>query len=326
MRLIARYLIVLICCYTASVAAVTIDEADQAVRVRDYRTAISIYRQLANSGNAEAAYQLAVMYRNGQGVTANHAEAFRWFRTSAKSNYARAQYNLGLMYEKGWGTDRNLGLARKWYKRAVAQKYKPAEKRLATLAKNTGSSSKELRHALVQAVRQGDAAETRRLLARYKHPGRIKEGSLTLMMIAATHGYKNVCQSLLKAGVPLNARDTNGRTALVHAIQAGQERMAMWLLRKKGIDTVKADHQGVTPLMEASQANIEPVVHKIVQLSPAAINSKDKQGQTALDKAQRRGHKKLATYLRQQGGKSGKPSRVIAGHRLNAGDNNSGTP
>ena len=40
------------------------------------------------------------MYANGEGVPEDHAEAVRWFRLAAEQGDAEAQYNLGLMYAK----------------------------------------------------------------------------------------------------------------------------------------------------------------------------------------------------------------------------------
>ena len=35
------------------------------------------------------------MYRNGQGVTQDNAEAVKWYRKAAEQGYAAAQFNLG---------------------------------------------------------------------------------------------------------------------------------------------------------------------------------------------------------------------------------------
>jgi hypothetical protein len=58
---------------------------------------------LAEQGNAEAQYDLGVMYLRGQGVLQDYKEAVKWFRLSAEQGNANAQYNLGLLYYKGEG-------------------------------------------------------------------------------------------------------------------------------------------------------------------------------------------------------------------------------
>ena len=53
--------------------------------------------------NAQAQYNLGVMYDEGRGVRQDDAEAVRWYRQAAEQGYAAAQYNLGAMYANGRG-------------------------------------------------------------------------------------------------------------------------------------------------------------------------------------------------------------------------------
>ncbi len=66
----------------------------------DYATAIRIFRQLADQGNANAQTNLGVMYRQGWSVTQDYTAAMRWYRKAADQGDASAQTNLGLMYDK----------------------------------------------------------------------------------------------------------------------------------------------------------------------------------------------------------------------------------
>ena len=61
------------------------------------------YRKAADQGIAEAQFNLGVMYRDGQGVTQDYAEAVKWFRKAADQGNADAQFNLGVMYRNGEG-------------------------------------------------------------------------------------------------------------------------------------------------------------------------------------------------------------------------------
>ena len=67
----------------------------------DYATALREWRPLAEQGNADAQFYLGVMYRDGQGVPQNDAEAVRWYRKAAEQGYAQAQYSLRWMYANG---------------------------------------------------------------------------------------------------------------------------------------------------------------------------------------------------------------------------------
>ncbi len=96
----------------------------------DYSTALQIFRQLADQGNARAQFSLGVMYNKGQGVTQDYAEAMRWYREAAEQDYVLAQYNLGLMYSKGQGVPRDYTEAAGWYRKAAEQGYSAGQTRL----------------------------------------------------------------------------------------------------------------------------------------------------------------------------------------------------
>jgi TPR repeat protein len=76
---------------------------------------------LAAQGNAAAQFNLAQMYRLGQGIPADPALARHWYIAAADQGHGYAQYNLGLMYEFGHGTAPDLARARLWYRRAADQ-------------------------------------------------------------------------------------------------------------------------------------------------------------------------------------------------------------
>ncbi len=57
----------------------------------DYATALRIFRQLADQGNAIAQNSLGVMYERGQGVTQDYVQANMWYNLAA----ARGQKDAG---------------------------------------------------------------------------------------------------------------------------------------------------------------------------------------------------------------------------------------
>jgi uncharacterized protein len=61
------------------------------------------------------------MYKNGNGVVQDYAEAVKWYRLAAEQGYADAQYNLGLMYDYGNGVVQDYAEAVKWYRLAAEQ-------------------------------------------------------------------------------------------------------------------------------------------------------------------------------------------------------------
>jgi TPR repeat protein len=50
-------------------------------------------RKLADQGNAEAQYNLGLMYEQGRGVQQDDVKAVKWFQKAAYQGDAIAQYN-----------------------------------------------------------------------------------------------------------------------------------------------------------------------------------------------------------------------------------------
>jgi len=78
-------------------------------------------RQLAESGDDEAQYQLGIAYYEGKDATKDYAEALRWLMPAAEQEHAAAQYYLGLMYNNGHGVTRDVKEAVKWFRLAAEQ-------------------------------------------------------------------------------------------------------------------------------------------------------------------------------------------------------------
>jgi uncharacterized protein len=60
-----------------------LEDADTAMKRRDYPTALRLIRPLADQGNATAQYNLGVFYDNGLGVPQDKVSAYMWFNLSA---------------------------------------------------------------------------------------------------------------------------------------------------------------------------------------------------------------------------------------------------
>ena len=93
-----------------------------------YGIALREWRPLAEQGNAKAQYNLGHMYRHGQGVPQDDAEAVGWWRKAAEQGNAGAQNNLGFMYYNGRGVPEDYAQAHMWFNLA-ASRYPPGENR-----------------------------------------------------------------------------------------------------------------------------------------------------------------------------------------------------
>ena len=75
----------------------------------------------AQSGNAQAQFELGLMYDEGEIVDQNSSEAVKWYRKAAQQEHAGAQFYLGVAYMEGWGVRRDYSEAARWYRKAAQQ-------------------------------------------------------------------------------------------------------------------------------------------------------------------------------------------------------------
>jgi TPR repeat protein len=90
-------------------------------------------KALADQGDAQAQFNLALMYYEGEGVPQDYAEAIKWFRKGAEQGLAAAQYNLALMYYEGEGVPQDYAEAIKWFRKAAEQGLAAAQFTLALM-------------------------------------------------------------------------------------------------------------------------------------------------------------------------------------------------
>ena len=61
------------------------------------------------------------MYRQGVGVSKDHAKSLSLYKKAALQNHAGAQFGLALMYVNGIGTPKDIIEAERWYRLAIKQ-------------------------------------------------------------------------------------------------------------------------------------------------------------------------------------------------------------
>ena len=109
------------------------DAARQALLAGDFFLAAKLYAPLAHQGDAEAQFQLASMYDEGEGVIEDEQEALKWYRLAAEQGHAPAQAALGAAYGAGRGVTRDLAAAARWDRLAALQGHAQAQFDLAWL-------------------------------------------------------------------------------------------------------------------------------------------------------------------------------------------------
>jgi hypothetical protein len=98
-------------------------DAMRAYRARDFATALRMWREEAQKGDAQAMVNAGEMYAYGIGVPEDFAEAVRWFRRAADTGDMVGQFSLAFMYENGRGVPQNITEARRLYTLSANQGY-----------------------------------------------------------------------------------------------------------------------------------------------------------------------------------------------------------
>ena len=93
-----------------------LDAAVNAMRTGDFAEAYCIMRPLAESGDAEAQYNIGWMYLNGYGLRVNDTLALEWWQKASQQGHIDASFSIGMLYSLGEGkVAKNLNNAIDYY-------------------------------------------------------------------------------------------------------------------------------------------------------------------------------------------------------------------
>jgi GAF domain/Sel1 repeat/PilZ domain len=105
-----------------------------AVDARGHALSPTELRTLAEQGDADAQWQLGIVYHEGESVPKDDAMAVQWFERAAEQGYVRAQSTLGAYYWAGRGVPQDFSKAYFWSQLALAQGDKDSKSRLEGLS------------------------------------------------------------------------------------------------------------------------------------------------------------------------------------------------
>jgi TPR repeat protein len=168
-----------------SVNGQTLQDAKDLMEGEEYKQAFEILKPLAEKGNAEAQYNLGVLYYKGprynekeelkgKGVPQDYDEAVKWWRLAAEQGVAQAQYELGRIYESDLvevpGPEPEKEVV-KWTRLAAEQGHAQAQSMLGFYYKNGLGVQKDYQEAVKWyrlAADQGDASAQNNLGGMYE--------------------------------------------------------------------------------------------------------------------------------------------------------------
>ena len=83
-------------------------------------------RTLAGAGNADAQFNLGLMYESGESAPKDAEQDVSWFRKAAEQGDSGAQFNLGVMYSNGEGASATSKSTLVGSKRTRLRSYSPS--------------------------------------------------------------------------------------------------------------------------------------------------------------------------------------------------------
>lgn len=93
-------------------------------------------KRKAYAGDASAQNNLGCAYADGNGVTKDLEEAFRWFECAAKQGNKFAQYNTARHYQNGWGVKEDIEKAIEYYTKSACLGFGKAANALGKIYEN----------------------------------------------------------------------------------------------------------------------------------------------------------------------------------------------
>lgn len=84
----------------------------------DIKSALRIWMDTAQTGDAEAMTNVGEIYERGMGVEPDYVKAAEWYQKAADKGYSRAIFNLGTLYEQGLGVEQDQLKALNLYRQA----------------------------------------------------------------------------------------------------------------------------------------------------------------------------------------------------------------
>ncbi|MCK5457486.1 MAG: ankyrin repeat domain-containing protein [Melioribacteraceae bacterium] len=172
-----------------------------------------------------------------------------------------------------------------------------AEKQKKPQDKNTNQTSQNI-DLLYNAALDGDIEVVKNYLETGFDVNQPNQDKQSLLMLSGFNGHTDLCEYLIKSGAHIEARETNGRTALMFASTGPFPKTVELLLQNDANPNSIDNLEHFTPLMHAAaEGHIEVV--KILLDHGADPSLKDIDGDTAESFAVQKGHSKVAKLLKE---------------------------
>ena len=122
-----RYSLLLSLFMAGATSASDVSEAIHAMRAGNFAEAYCVLKPYAESGDAEAQYNIGWMYLNGYGLAMNDSLALEWWQRESDQGYIDATFSIAMLYSLGEGqVKKDMELAIDYYLMAVEDGHEDA--------------------------------------------------------------------------------------------------------------------------------------------------------------------------------------------------------
>lgn len=150
----------------------------------DQQQALNYYRQSAELGNPKAMRNLALLYEKGEGVEKDLSRAFSLYQSSAEQGLTDSQLKTGLMQLQGEGSEKNPQAARRWIELAATAGDDKAQLAMGVLLIDFDPDS--ALHWYVQAVSRGNPYAAHNMALIYLEGTHVQKDLLQALAYAST--------------------------------------------------------------------------------------------------------------------------------------------
>ena len=169
-------------------------------------------------------------------------------------------------------------------------------------------SQEQLKSACVEAFKQGDKQDAERLLPLIEQPAELTTRYfspyvrfvelVTLLHLAAHHGWMDIITDLKKYKCDTNCKDDYGRTPLHYAVINNHLEVVKILNRYKQHDSINSqDNNGDTPLHYACRNGHLDIAQYLISEAHCDPSCENNDGDTPLHIACRNDHLRIVQYL-----------------------------
>ena len=128
MKTAIRYAIYMLIAFAVQApGASDVSDAVNAMRAGNFAEAYCVLKPYAESGDAEAQYNIGWMYLNGYGLMMNDSLALQWWQRASDQGYTDATFSIAMLYSLGEGqVERDMDKAIEYYLMAVEDGHEDA--------------------------------------------------------------------------------------------------------------------------------------------------------------------------------------------------------